>query len=121
MKIAVASTYREIVHDSRRDAAVLLYAPWCKHCKDFLPIWEKLAERLVTVKDLVFVKIDATSNELENIEIKSYPTILFYSANNKSSPVKFTEKRTEEATNNWIKQHITVAHDSQLFTERNEL
>jgi hypothetical protein len=31
---------------------------------------------------------------VKGLTIKGYPTVLFYAANNKTSPIKYTEKRT---------------------------
>lgn len=38
--------------------------------------------------------MDATVETVKGLAIKGYPTVLFYAANNKTSPVKYTEKRT---------------------------
>ena len=43
-----------------------------------MPAWEKLAEEVKDVKDLVIAKIDETANEGMGPKVKGYPTIKFY-------------------------------------------
>lgn len=79
VKVVVGSTYKEMVSESKKDVLLLVYAPWCGHCKSLMPYFEKLAEELKDVKDLVIAKIDETANELEGVKkVKGYPTVKFY-------------------------------------------
>ena len=57
---------------------VEFYAPWCGHCKQLVPVWEKLAESLADKEDVVVAKIDATLNELPHTKVRSFPTIKLY-------------------------------------------
>jgi len=43
-----------------------------------MPFWEKLAEEMKDVKEMVIAKIDDTANEGMGSKIKGYPTIKFY-------------------------------------------
>ena len=36
-------------------AFVMFYAPWCKHCKDLMPIWENLASEYNKKKDTAII------------------------------------------------------------------
>ena len=57
---------------------VEFYAPWCGHCKQLVPIWDKLAESLADKDDVTVGKIDATLNELPHTKVRSFPTIKLY-------------------------------------------
>lgn len=56
--------------------------PRCGHCKQLVPIYDKLGEHFEKDEDVVIAKIDATANELEHTKITSFPTIKFYGKDN---------------------------------------
>jgi protein disulfide-isomerase A1 len=76
--VIVGTTFKELVIDSNKDVMVMFYAPWCGHCKNLMPQWEKLADELKDVKDLMIAKIDDTANEGTGIKVKGYPMIKFF-------------------------------------------
>ena len=57
-----------------------MYAPWCGHCKQLDPIYKKLAKRFKKVDSIVVAKMDGTENEHANVEVKGFPTIMFFPA-----------------------------------------
>lgn len=54
----------------------------CGHCKQLVPIYDKLGEHFEKDSDIVIAKIDATANELEHTKITSFPTIKLYTKDN---------------------------------------
>ena len=76
--VIVGFNHEEIVQDTTKDVLVLYYAPWCEHCKKLLPIWDQLGEIYKDNKDLVIGKLDDTTNYPAGVDIKAYPTIVFY-------------------------------------------
>jgi protein disulfide-isomerase A1 len=45
------------------------YAPWCPICKAFLPIYDEVADLLSINTEVVFAKIDATSNDVDFFDL----------------------------------------------------
>ncbi|XP_063623680.1 protein disulfide-isomerase [Cydia splendana] len=82
VKVLVATNFDEVVFDPTKKVLVEFYAPWCGHCKQLVPIYDKLGEHFEADDDVVIAKIDATANELEHTKITSFPTIKLYTKDN---------------------------------------
>jgi len=113
----VGSQFDEIVNDPTKDVLVKYYAPWCGHCKKLAPIWEELGEAYKDNKNLVIAKFDATANEAEGVEVRGYPTLIFYPKDNKAG-VNFDGDRTLEPIKKWLEENSPVlkagAHTEEL-------
>lgn len=90
--------------DNEKDVLVKYYAPWCGHCKKLAPIWDQVAEELKDVPNLVIGKFDATTNEVDGVDIKGYPTLIFYPAGGKGSPINFEGERDSDGIKNFLKE-----------------
>merc|ERR1712186_251371 len=89
----VGSTFDEIVKNPAKDVLVEFYAPWCGHCKKLEPVYRDVAKRLEGVGTMVVAKIDATSNDVEGVDIEGFPTIKFWRAENKDAPLDYDGDR----------------------------
>ncbi|XP_072949928.1 thioredoxin domain-containing protein 5 homolog [Epargyreus clarus] len=60
---------------------IMFYAPWCRYCTEFMPIWQGLAE-LVNTKDSKFAiaQVDCTqyASLCNEIDITGFPTLLYF-------------------------------------------
>lgn len=104
----VGKNYKKNVIDNDKDVMVVLYAPWCGHCKELADIYEKVADKLKDNKDLVLAQIDATENDID-VEYDGFPTILFYPGDKKDkTPIEFTGERTVENLVKFISKHANT-------------
>jgi len=115
VKVAVAKNFRELVTDSKKDALVEFYAPWCGHCKKLTPIYEELGKELQYEPDLNIVKMDATANDVPaGFEVHGFPTIYFVPKG--GSPVKY---QGEREVNGFIKYLSKETTNEMASYDRN--
>merc|ERR1711981_318798 len=107
--IIVGKNFESIVKDSSKAALVEFYAPWCGHCKQLAPVWDKLGEHFKDDDSVIIAKSDATANEFADVEVQGFPTIKYFPAGEENkivdynggrdldSLIKFVENGGEEA------------------------
>eukprot|EP01012_Entosiphon_sulcatum_P025992 TRINITY_DN3138_c0_g1_i1.p1 TRINITY_DN3138_c0_g1~~TRINITY_DN3138_c0_g1_i1.p1 ORF type:complete len:508 (+),score=117.04 TRINITY_DN3138_c0_g1_i1:47-1525(+) len=113
---------RDVTENTNRDILIEFYAPWCGHCKQLAPEYEKLAKQLEAVDTVVIAKLDATENEWdkERFPVQGYPTLYFVPAakesRKRSRPLKYAGERTAEGLLAYLRQHTTHPIPSSLAT-----
>ena len=102
MQYLTGSNFDEVVMDKSKNVLVEFYAPWCGHCKQLSPIWDKLAESLEDNEDVVVAKMDATVNELSHTRVRSFPTIRLYKKDT-NEVAEYNGERTLEGLTKFLK------------------
>eukprot|EP00745_Piridium_sociabile_P005721 TRINITY_DN135_c0_g1_i1.p1 TRINITY_DN135_c0_g1~~TRINITY_DN135_c0_g1_i1.p1 ORF type:complete len:598 (-),score=59.63 TRINITY_DN135_c0_g1_i1:189-1982(-) len=121
VKTLVGHSFNRIARDPNKDVLVQCLAPWCGHCRKLLSVFKELAELFSKVSSVVIATIDSTRNEIPNLPIDVFPTILFFPAwgSDNDNPIEFKEKnnRTTEELRDFILKHAGVRIDmTKLFT-----
>jgi protein disulfide-isomerase A1 len=101
VKILVASNFDEVAMDTEKNVLVEFYAPWCGHCKQLAPIYDKLGEKFLEDNSVLIAKMDSTVNELEHTKINSFPTIKLYKKGD-NKVVDYNGERTLEGLTKFI-------------------
>ncbi|RXW25545.1 hypothetical protein EST38_g314 [Candolleomyces aberdarensis] len=82
------SNFNDVVLDSTKNVFITYTAPWCGHCKNLKPTWEKLAQWFVPESNCIVANINADDEKNKPLAkqegVSSYPTIKFYGHDNKA-------------------------------------
>ncbi|KAI7841633.1 hypothetical protein COHA_004653 [Chlorella ohadii] len=89
------------------------YAPWCGHCKNLEPHWDKAATALKDHDpEIVLAKIDATAEENEDAKkrfgIGGFPTIKMFKGDI-DRPAAYEGPRDEEGIIKYLKKQVLPA------------
>lgn len=112
LTVVVGKSFEEVVKDPTKDVLVKYYAPWCGHCKKLAPIWDELAEFYKDVPDLTIAKFDATANEADGVEIRGYPTLIFYPKDNKDG-VDYSGERELKDFKKWLSENSSAVKEKE--------
>lgn len=93
---ATDKTFKDEVLKFPGIAVVEFFAPWCGHCKQLTPEYEKAATLLQGIVKVVAV--DATTSEslAKRFSISGFPSIKVF-GNDKKNPVDYNGQRTGDA------------------------
>ena len=101
---------------------ILFYAPWCGHCKEFHPEFEKLAKSTKGLFKLGAVNCENDRELAERYKIEGFPTMLFFGDDkNKVEEyegdreadkiIDFLFEKTKKITNNKLKKLKDIKTD----------
>ena len=67
---------------------VEFFAPWCGHCQQLKPEWEKAAKALKGIVKVGAIDLDQYKSMGSQYDIKGFPTIKFFGTD-KKSPIEY--------------------------------
>jgi len=112
VKVLVGKNFQDVAMNPEKDVLVEFYAPWCGHCKQLAPIWDKLGEKYADHAKIVIAKMDSTANELEDIKVQGFPTIKLFKAGS-NEVVDHNGERTEAGFSKFLEEQSEAASDTK--------
>ncbi|XWV25148.1 thioredoxin domain-containing protein [Tupanvirus deep ocean] len=97
------------------------HSPLCKHCKDFNPAWEEVANRLKNINGINMHKIDATRSENENLafyyNITGYPTVILVTPDKN---VEYNGDRSAHDLHNFVVSNVNEYSQNNQYVPNNQ-
>jgi protein disulfide-isomerase A1 len=105
--VVVGKNFEAVALNAEKDVLLEFYAPWCGHCKQLAPEYEKLAKRFAGVPSVTIAKIDATANEVEyeGVNVKGFPTLYFFPAGENKKVVEYDGSRDLDGLTAFLKKN----------------
>jgi len=110
--VLVGKQFDEIVINNDNDVLVEFYAPWCGHCKSLAPEYEILGEEFQDNDKIVIAKMDSTANDNGAVDVKGFPTIVFFPGNDKANHKVYEGERNAKGLIAYMKENAVNAGDA---------
>ncbi|WWC61684.1 protein disulfide-isomerase domain [Kwoniella dejecticola CBS 10117] len=103
-----ASNFDDIALNDDKNVLVAFTAPWCGHCKNMKPSYEKVAKAFSSESDCVVAQMDADAAPNKPIaakyDVRSFPTIKFFPKGAKE-PIAYQTGRSEQQFIDFLNEH----------------
>jgi protein disulfide-isomerase A1 len=109
--VLVGKNFDDVVLNNDNDVLVEFYAPWCGHCKRLAPTYDELGNKFAHIDHITIAKMDATANEHEAVEVSGFPTLKFWKAGAKDTPVDYEGARDLEGFLGFLEKHASKEYD----------
>nr|CCC93939.1 protein disulfide isomerase [Trypanosoma congolense IL3000] len=105
---------------SGKDMLILFFAPWCGHCKNFAPTYEKIAAEF-NESNIIVAELDATANYVNSsiFKITGFPTVFFVPSGGK--PILFEGDRSLGNVSEFVRKHATTLKEKNKTSEKGEV
>jgi len=116
----VGKNFESVCKDPEKACFIEFYAPWCGHCKQLAPVWDKLGEAFQDRDDVIIAKSDATANEFDGVEVQGFPTIKYFPKGEGAAMVDYNGGRDLDALTKFVENEGKEVADEEEDDEDDE-
>lgn len=117
VRVVVGKNFEEVVLDAKKHVLLEVYAPWCGHCKKLAPVYSELGAHFKDSENVVIAKMDGTLNEVAQVEVKGFPTIVFFDAKEGAVAETYSGGRDLESLKSFIEKKAGAAGEKKAEHE----
>jgi len=93
-----------------KNALVKFHAPWCGHCKNVKPTWDKLGEAYKASKTVLIGDVDCTSEQGEplckKLSVGKFPTFMYWTRDTGEEGLPWNGERDYEIWNEFVTNQL---------------
>lgn len=115
--LIVGNNFKDLVLNPLMTVLLLVYAPWCEECQKLFSIFDEIAKKVSSNKDVLVAKINAANNEHPNFEIIHFPSILLYRKGWNNSPLVYKGDYSIDEILKYISKEAGVVVSHEVFSE----
>lgn len=112
----IPDNFDKVVLKSGKPTLVEFFAPWCGHCKNLAPVYEKLALAFEHAKDKVQIaKVDADAERDlgKRFGVQGFPTLKFFDGKS-DKPTDYNGGRDLESLSSFITEKTGVRSKKKM-------
>lgn len=110
--------FDSIVMDRRSDVLCLYCVEWSEHCKEYKQKYNELAKyvhKFYATKNIKIVYLDGEKNDIEDMRVDQFPTLIFYAGNKKKGRlVSKEEQETLDDIVDFLDEHAVNLNKQEL-------
>lgn len=111
--VLTEANFNDTVLKGGRNAFVKFHAPWCGHCREIRPVWDKLGEvhkDSKEAKTVLIGDVDCTDDEAkpicDRISLSGYPTFKFFTRETGEEGADYHYGRTLEGFDDFVTKDL---------------
>jgi len=120
VKMLDAKSFKKAMRENQT-SVVAFVAPWCGHCRNLAPEYEKAAKSFKSLVPLYAVDCDAEENKplCGQQGVQGFPTVKLFPRGNQAPPIEYQGERTSKALFSWAMGQIP--HGIRRLKAKNDI
>lgn len=96
--------FQDEILDVKKPALVAFTAPWCGHCRNLAPHFDRVASELDGIVKIAYIDCDDTESQplCAQYDVKGFPTVKLFPATKRRIPKEYLGERKAKAIMNYM-------------------